>query len=117
MSCRSRATISSTPSAAWLWADRWRRNSPHDSSNSLWAALGILFSFSLESVESSPSKWQRLSMEPKQQDPSNVEKFPGVVDEPPLRLPPENLEAEQALLGSILVNNAAYHRVSEFLKG
>jgi len=56
-------------------------------------------------------------MEPKQQDPSNVEKFPGVVDEPPLRLPPENLEAEQALLGSILVNNAAYHRVSEFLKG
>jgi len=56
-------------------------------------------------------------MEPKQQDPSNVEKFPGVVDEPPLRLPPENLEAEQALLGSILVNNAAYHRISEFLKG
>src|SRR5882724_2977304 len=56
-------------------------------------------------------------MEPKQQDPSNVEKFPGVVDEPALRLPPENLEAEQALLGSILVNNAAYHRISEFLKG
>jgi len=55
-------------------------------------------------------------MEPKQ-DPSNVEKFPGVIDQPPLRLPPENLEAEQALLGSILVNNAAYHRVSEFLKG
>ncbi len=54
-------------------------------------------------------------MEPKQ-DPSNVARFPGV-DEPPLRLPPENLEAEQALLGSILVNNAAYHRVSDFLRG
>jgi replicative DNA helicase len=30
-------------------------------------------------------------------------------------LPPVNTEAEQALLGAILVNNAAYHRVSEFL--
>lgn len=55
-------------------------------------------------------------MEPKQ-DSSNVENFPGVVEQPLLRLPPENLEAEQALLGSVLVNNAAYHRVSEFLKG
>src|SRR5579864_1592071 len=32
------------------------------------------------------------------------------------RTPPANIEAEQALLGAILVNNAAYHRVSEFLK-
>jgi replicative DNA helicase len=31
------------------------------------------------------------------------------------RSPPHNIEAEQALLGAILVNNAAYHRVSEFL--
>ncbi len=31
------------------------------------------------------------------------------------RTPPHNIEAEQALLGAILVNNAAYHRVSEFL--
>ena len=31
--------------------------------------------------------------------------------------PPHNFEAEQALLGSILVNNAAYQRVAEFLKG
>ena len=31
------------------------------------------------------------------------------------RSPPQNLEAEQALLGAILVNNSAYHRVSEFL--
>lgn len=33
------------------------------------------------------------------------------------REPPHNFEAEQALLGSILINNAAYHRVAEFLKG
>ncbi len=31
------------------------------------------------------------------------------------RAPPQNVEAEQALLGAILVNNQAYHRVSEFL--
>src|SRR5437870_10741006 len=29
--------------------------------------------------------------------------------------PPANIEAEQALLGAILVNNAAYSRVAEFL--
>ncbi len=32
-----------------------------------------------------------------------------------LRLPPANLEAEQALLGALLANNKAYERVSEFL--
>ena len=32
------------------------------------------------------------------------------------RSPPANIEAEQALLGAILVNNAAYHRVAEFLR-
>ncbi|MBN9486205.1 MAG: replicative DNA helicase [Alphaproteobacteria bacterium] len=53
-------------------------------------------------------------MEP-QQD-RKIALLPGV-EEPHIRLPPENLEAEQALLGSILVNNAAYHRVSDFLKG
>src|SRR5258707_5642526 len=31
------------------------------------------------------------------------------------RTPPHNNEDEQALLGAILVNNNAYHRVSEFL--
>jgi replicative DNA helicase len=40
--------------------------------------------------------------------------------EPPLfglsqRLPPCNLEAEQALLGALLANNKAYERVAEFL--
>ena len=32
------------------------------------------------------------------------------------RAPPANIEAEQALLGAILVNNDAYDRVSDFLK-
>jgi replicative DNA helicase len=31
------------------------------------------------------------------------------------RLPPHNLQAEQALLGALLANNRAYERVSEFL--
>ena len=29
---------------------------------------------------------------------------------------PNNIEAEQALLGAILVNNDAYYRISDFLK-
>ncbi|HMD63594.1 MAG TPA: replicative DNA helicase [Stellaceae bacterium] len=32
------------------------------------------------------------------------------------RTPPYNTEAEQALLGAILINNTAYYRVSEFLQ-
>jgi replicative DNA helicase len=32
------------------------------------------------------------------------------------RSPPANIEAEMALLGAILVNNAAFHRVTEFLR-
>ncbi len=32
------------------------------------------------------------------------------------RAPPSNVEAEQALLGAILINNDAYDRVSDFLK-
>ncbi|MGB0056466.1 MAG: DnaB-like helicase N-terminal domain-containing protein, partial [Methyloceanibacter sp.] len=35
---------------------------------------------------------------------------------PTFRAPPHNLEAEQALLGAILVNNEACDRVSSFLK-
>jgi len=41
---------------------------------------------------------------------ANGERLPG------LRVQPHNLEAEQALLGAILVNNEAFHRVSEFLR-
>ena len=33
-----------------------------------------------------------------------------------IRLPPANMEAEQALLGTILSNNKAYDRVAEFLR-
>lgn len=32
------------------------------------------------------------------------------------RMPPQNLEAEQALLGALLSNNAAFEKVSEFLR-
>jgi len=36
--------------------------------------------------------------------------------EPSFRAPPHNIEAEQALLGAILVNNEAFYRVSDFLE-
>ena len=36
-------------------------------------------------------------------------------DEQTYRLAPQNIEAEQALLGAILVNNEAFYRVSDFL--
>jgi replicative DNA helicase len=36
--------------------------------------------------------------------------------EPQYRAPPSNIDAEQALLGAILVNNDAYYRVSDFLE-
>jgi replicative DNA helicase len=36
--------------------------------------------------------------------------------EPIYRAPPHNIEAEQALLGAILVNNEAFYRVSDFLE-
>jgi replicative DNA helicase len=36
--------------------------------------------------------------------------------EPTFRAPPHNIEAEQALLGAILINNEAFYRVSEFLE-
>jgi len=46
---------------------------------------------------------------------SNVTRLPGAEDVK-LREPPHNFEAEQALLGAMLVNNAAYQRVAEFLR-
>src|SRR5688572_8305769 len=36
-------------------------------------------------------------------------------DEKSFRLAPHNVEAEQSLLGAILVNNEAFYRVSDFL--
>ena len=51
---------------------------------------------------------------------SAVEKFGDprlpVPQEPAYRIPPHNVDAEQALLGAILVNNDAFDRVSDFLK-
>ena len=38
------------------------------------------------------------------------------VPEAPIRTAPHNIEAEQALLGALLVNNDAYYRVSDFLE-
>jgi replicative DNA helicase len=38
------------------------------------------------------------------------------LDPEPARIPPYNTDAEQALLGAMLINNAAYFRVSEFLQ-
>lgn len=42
-------------------------------------------------------------------------KFP-VAETPLYREAPNNIEAEQALLGAILINNDAFYRVSDFLK-
>jgi replicative DNA helicase len=38
------------------------------------------------------------------------------LDGPGFRTQPHNIEAEQALLGAVLVNNEVYHRVGEFLR-
>jgi replicative DNA helicase len=46
---------------------------------------------------------------------SNVRKLPEPAAPEP-RLAPSNIEAEQALLGAVLVNNDAFYRVSDFLK-
>ena len=44
-------------------------------------------------------------------------KPPEVVDSfTTLRQPPHNLEVEQALLGAVLMNNAAYEKVGEILR-
>jgi len=48
---------------------------------------------------------------------ATIEQFPQRQgQERPYRTPPHNLEAEQALLGAILINNDAFDRVSDFLR-
>jgi replicative DNA helicase len=47
---------------------------------------------------------------------ANALTIPRPVPAPTFRAPPHNVEAEQALLGAILVNNEACDRVSTFLK-
>src|SRR5689334_12823673 len=39
-----------------------------------------------------------------------------VAPEPTFRTAPHNIEAEQALLGAILINNEAFYRISDFLE-
>src|SRR3546814_7840264 len=46
----------------------------------------------------------------------NLPAYLGPAPDGALRLPPSNDEAEQALLGAILANNAAYEKVSDFLR-
>ena len=48
-------------------------------------------------------------------DPARTLTLATTTAEPAYRTAPHNTEAEQALLGAVLVNNATYHRVSEFL--
>jgi len=50
---------------------------------------------------------------------ATIEQFPSrpLPAMPAARKPPANVEAEQALLGAILINNDAYDRVSDFLRG
>src|SRR3979409_183482 len=47
---------------------------------------------------------------------SNVLKLAPDAGTPAFRSAPHNIEAEQALLGAILVNNDAFYRVSDFLE-
>src|SRR5580692_11403572 len=47
---------------------------------------------------------------------SNVLKLPADPNAPAYRSAPHNIEAEQGLLGAILVNNDAFYRVSDFLQ-
>src|SRR6202522_1618262 len=50
---------------------------------------------------------------------ATIEQFaqrPAQPQERAYRTPPHNLEAEQALLGAILINNDAFDRVSDFLR-
>ena len=54
-------------------------------------------------------------MEPSRTE-TNVTPLRGAETSPEPRTPPRNLDAEQALLGAILLNNRAYERVSEFLR-
>jgi replicative DNA helicase len=48
--------------------------------------------------------------------PGRIRLASGASPDPTFRLAPHNVEAEQALLGAILVNNDAFDRVSDFLR-
>src|SRR3989454_11588983 len=46
----------------------------------------------------------------------SISRKPAEQSAPPYRAAPHNIEAEQALLGAVLVNNEALYRVSDFLE-
>ena len=48
---------------------------------------------------------------------SNTSPLTNADDDMPFRVAPHNIEAEQALLGAILVNNSVHDRISAFLEG
>jgi replicative DNA helicase len=76
---------------------------------------------SLRSVEAlyrgapHPTKFEEHSINMAPPD-SNVLKLAPDAGTPAYRSAPHNIEAEQALLGAILVNNDAFYRVSDFLE-
>jgi len=55
-------------------------------------------------------------IEPTRRKPTEVASKTGLSEALPFRAAPHNIEAEQALLGAILVNNEAHDRVSGFLE-
>ena len=63
-----------------------------------------------------PTLEQLAERHDRQNDSTSLVKLHDRAAEPRFRVPPHNVEAEQALLGAILVNNDAFDRVSDFLK-
>ena len=62
-----------------------------------------------------PTDWKAIRSDIMAPLDSTARKQPGE-PAPPYRAAPHNIEAEQALLGAILVNNEALYRVSDFLE-
>ena len=46
---------------------------------------------------------------------SNIKSFPSVASAPPARTMPHNLQAEQNLLGAILLDNSVFERIDDQL--
>jgi replicative DNA helicase len=66
-------------------------------------------------VRHSSTEWKAIRSDIMAPLDSTARKQPGE-PAPPYRAAPHNIEAEQALLGAILVNNEALYRVSDFLE-
>ena len=59
---------------------------------------------------------EKLLCQPSKRSPKELRLGSGASPDPTFRLAPHNIEAEQALLGAILVNNDAFDRISDFLR-